>query len=257
MLAQFDYQVIWNSIPLLRQGMWLTLQLTVIAIAGGIVLGTFLALMRLSRITLADYPSLQRIVVKLLVGMGLSRFARWLSRFSPISFFAGFYVNMFRSVPLILVIFWFYFMTPLACQYVTGQRCEALGGFHSVLIAFTLFEAAYYCEIIRAGIQSVTRAQIYAGQALGLTYAQNMRYIVLPQAFRNMVPVLLTQAIVLFQDTSLVYVVGLKDFLTAADLVAVRDNRLLEMYGTTALVYFVLCLAGSMWVKRLQRRYAL
>lgn len=257
MLAQFDYQVIWNSIPLLRQGMWLTLQLTVIAIGGGIVLGTFLALMRLSRITLADFPSLQHVVVRLLVGMGLSRFARWLSRFSPISFLAGFYVNMFRSVPLILVIFWFYFMTPLACQYVTGERCEALGGFHSVLIAFTLFEAAYYCEIIRAGIQSVTRAQVYAGQALGLTYAQNMRYIVLPQAFRNMVPVLLTQAIVLFQDTSLVYVVGLKDFLTAADLVAVRDNRLLEMYGTTALVYFVLCLAGSMWVKRLQRRYAL
>ena len=181
--------------PLLRQGMWLTLQLTVIAIAGGIALGTFLALMRLSRVTLADFPGVQRVVVKLLVGMGLSRFARWLSRFSPISFLAGFYVNMFRSVPLILVIFWFYFMTPLACQYVTGERCEALGGFPTVLIAFTLFEAAYYCEI--------------------------------------------------------------KDFLTAADLVAVRDNRLLEMYGTTALVYFVLCLAGSMWVKRLQRRYAL
>jgi glutamate/aspartate transport system permease protein len=126
-----------------------------------------------------------------------------------------------------------------------------------VLIAFTLFEAAYYCEIIRAGIQSVTRSQINAGMALGLTYGQTMRYIILPQAFRNMVPVLLTQAIVLFQDTSLVYVVGLRDFLTAADMVAVRDNRLVEMYGTAALVYFVLCLSGSMWVKRLQRRYAL
>jgi glutamate/aspartate transport system permease protein len=131
-----------------------------------------------------------------------------------------------------------------------------LGGFSSVLIAFTLFEAAYYCEIIRAGIQSVRRTQIQAGQALGLTYWQNMGYIVLPQALRNMMPVLLTQAIVLFQDTSLVYVVGLKDFLTAADLVAVRDNRLVELYMTAAVVYFVICLMGSRAVRRLQRRFA-
>ncbi|GMQ89678.1 MAG: ABC transporter permease subunit [Gammaproteobacteria bacterium] len=218
MLGQFDYQIIWKSIPLLGEGMWVTLQLTLVAISGGILLGTLLALFRLSKSTV-------------------------------LSTLAGSYVNFFRSMPLILVIFWFYFLAPLA----TGQ---ALGGFGSVLVAFTLFEAAYYCEIIRAGIQSVTRTQIYAGQALGLTYAQNMRYVVLPQAFRNMVPVILTQAIVLFQDTSLVYVVGIKDFLTAADLVAVRDNRLIEMYSAAAVVYFVLCLAGSMWVKRLQRRYA-
>ena len=219
MLGKFDYHVIWNSLPLLGQGMWVTLQLTVIAIAGGIVIGTLLALMRLSK-------------------------------FKVLSGLAGSYVNFFRAMPLILVIFWFYFLAPMA----TG---EALGGFGSVLIAFTLFEAAYYCEIIRAGIQSVTRSQINAGMALGLTYAQTMRYIVLPQAFRNMIPVLLTQAIVLFQDTSLVYVVGLRDFLTTADMVAVRDNRLIEMYGAAALVYFVLCLSGSMWVKRLQRKYAL
>ncbi|MFQ5757903.1 MAG: amino acid ABC transporter permease, partial [Acidiferrobacterales bacterium] len=119
------------------------------------------------------------------------------------------------------------------------------------------FEAAYYCEIIRAGIQSIRRPQIQAGLALGLTQWQSMRSIVLPQAFRNMVPVLLTQAIVLFQDTSLVYVVGLKDFLTAADLIAVRDNRVVELYLTAGVVYLIICLAGSMWVKRLQRRYAL
>ncbi len=187
MLGKFDYQVIWNSLPLLGHGMWVTLQLTVIAIAGGIVLGTLLALMRLSK-------------------------------FKVLSGVAGSYVNFFRAMPLILVIFWFYFLAPMA----TG---EALGSFGSVLIAFTLFEAAYYCEIIRAGIQSVTRSQINAGMALGLTYGQTMRYIILP--------------------------------LTAADMVAVRDNRLVEMYGTAALVYFVLCLSGSMWVKRLQRRYAL
>ena len=219
MFAGFDFDVIARSLPYLWQGMQFTFYLTLLAMLGGIVLGTLLALMRLSSLRALNLP-------------------------------AGAYVNLLRSTPLILVIFWFYFLAPMA----TG---EALGSFGSVLIAFTLFEAAYYCEIIRAGIQSVTRSQINAGMALGLTYGQTMRYIILPQAFRNMVPVLLTQAIVLFQDTSLVYVVGLRDFLTAADMVAVRDNRLVEMYGTAALVYFVLCLSGSMWVKRLQRRYAL
>jgi glutamate/aspartate transport system permease protein len=219
MFSNFDYEVIFNGMPVLADGMVLTLQLTVTAIIGGILIGTFLALMRLSR-------------------------------FKPVSTFAGSYVNFFRSMPLILVIFWFYFLVPM----LTGQ---AIGGFESVLIAFTLFEAAYYCEIIRAGIQSVTRSQVNAGLAVGLTYGQTMSYVVLPQAFRNMVPVLLTQAIVLFQDTSLVYVVGLKDFLTGADMIAMRDNRPVEMFLFIAVVYFVLCLAGSMAVKRLQRRYAL
>lgn len=219
MFGQFDTQVVIDAIPLLAKGMWVSFLLTITAICGGMILGTFLALMRLSR-------------------------------FKAVSNTAGAYVNAFRATPLILVIFWFYFLVPM----LTGQ---ALGDLESVLIAFTLFEAAYYCEIIRAGIQSVTRPQINAGLAVGLTYGQTMRYVVLPQAFRNMVPVLLTQAIVLFQDTSLVYVVGLKDFLTAADLVAVRDNRPVEMYLTAAAVYLVLCLAGSMWVKRLQRSYAL
>jgi glutamate/aspartate transport system permease protein len=219
MFGDFDFQVIWDARSILWQGMLITLLLTGVAICGGILFGTLLALMRLSR-------------------------------FAALSFIAGRYVDAFRSTPLILVIFWFYFAIPI----VLGRP---IGDLFSVLIAFTLFEAAYYSEIIRAGIQSVTRAQINAGQALGLTYGQTMRYVILPQAFRNMVPVLLTQAIVLFQDTSLVYVVGLKDFLTAADLVAVRDNRVVEMYATAALVYLVLCLAGSLWVRKLQRRYAL
>jgi glutamate/aspartate transport system permease protein len=150
---------------------------------------------------------------------------------------------------LILVIFWFYFLVP----HIVGRP---VGGFYSVLVAFVMFEAAYYCEIMRAGIQSVRQGQIYAGQALGLTYAQNMFYVVLPQAFRNMVPILMTQAIILFQDTSLVYVVGVKDFLVSADLVANRENRILEMFTTVALVYFVICLSGSLLVKRLQRKFA-
>ena len=218
MFGEFDTGVIFDNLHFLIEGMQTTLILTVIAIGGGLVLGTLLALARLAP-------------------------------FKPLSFIAGTYVNFFRSMPLILVIFWFYFLVP----HIVGRP---VGGFYSVLVAFVMFEAAYYCEIMRAGIQSVRRGQIYAGQALGLTYAQNMRYVVLPQAFRNMVPILMTQAIILFQDTSLVYVVGVKDFLVSADLVANRENRILEMFTTVALVYFVICLSGSLLVKRLQRKFA-
>jgi len=218
MLGGFDFKVIFDNIGFLVEGMQTTFLLTIVAILGGLVLGTLLALARLSP-------------------------------FKPLSFVAGTYVNFFRSMPLILVIFWFYFLVP----HVVGHP---VGGFQSVLVAFILFEAAYYCEIMRAGIQSVRKGQVYAGQALGLTYAQNMRYIVLPQAFRNMVPILLTQAIILFQDTSLVYVVGVKDFLVSADLIANRENRILEMFTVAALVYLVFCLMGSFIIRRLQRKYA-
>lgn len=218
MFDKFDFSVVFDNWHFLLEGMQTTLLLTLVAIGGGLLLGTLLALARLAP-------------------------------FKPLSFVAGTYVNFFRSMPLILVIFWFYFLVPL----IVGRP---VGGFYSVLIAFVLFEAAYYCEIMRAGIQSVRQGQIYAGQALGLTYAQNMRYVVLPQAFRNMIPILLTQAIILFQDTSLVYVVGIKDFLVSADLVANRENRILEMFTTVALVYFIICLSGSLLIRRLQRKVA-
>jgi glutamate/aspartate transport system permease protein len=217
--ADFDWSVVARAYPFLLQGMWLTLQLTFIAIIGGIFFGMLLALLRLAPVR-------------------------------AVSFAAGSYVNFFRSMPLILVIFWFYFLVPV----LVGRP---IGGFYSVLIAFVMFEAAYYCEIIRAGIQSVSRGQIMAGSALGLTYAQSMKEIVLPQAFRNMIPVLLTQSIIMFQDTSLVYVVGLQDFLTSADIIANRDNRLVEMYTVVAVVYFVLCLSGSLLVRKLQRKYVI
>jgi glutamate/aspartate transport system permease protein len=166
---------------------------------------------------------------------------------APLVWVAAIYVNFFRSLPLILVIFWFYFLVPL----VIG---EAVGGFQSALIAFTLFEAAYYSEIMRAGLSSVSRGQINAGFALGFTWRQNMQFVILPQAFRNMLPVLVTQGIILFQDTSLVYVVALRDFMTAASVVATREGRLIELYVFAAVVYFVICFAGSLFVRRLQKR---
>ena len=219
MFAEFDFEVIGRSLPFLLEGMQLSLLLTALAILGGIVLGTLLALLRLAPVR-------------------------------PLAWLGAIYVNSFRSVPLILVIFWFYFLVPLALG-------RPVGGFASALIAFTLFEAAYYCEIIRAGIQSVPKGQTMAGRAIGLTPFQVYRYVTLPQAFRNMLPVLLTQGIILFQDTSLVYVVALRDFMTAATVVATRDGRLVEMYTFAAVVYFVICFAASRLVRRLQRTYAL
>ncbi len=217
-MGDFDVSVILDNLPFLLQGLQLSLVLTALAMTGGIVLGTLLALARLSEL-------------------------------KPLAVAAGLYIDFFRSLPLILVIFWFYFLVPL----VLGRP---VGGFYSVLIAFTLFEAAYYAEIIRAGITSVGRGQVAAARALGMTYTQTMHHIVLPQAFRAMVPVLLTQGIILFQDTSLVYVVGLKDFLTSAELIATRDQRLVEMFLFAAALYLVLCFSASQGVRLLQRRLA-
>jgi glutamate/aspartate transport system permease protein len=228
MLGQFDFNVIERSIGyLFREGMTFTLTLTVLAISGGIVFGTLLAMMRLSA-------------------------------FKPLSAFAGAYVNLMRSVPLVLVIFWFYFLVPyIGAWIVRSPQPVQVGAFYSSVVTFTLFEAAYYCEIMRAGIQSVSRGQAAAAYALGFNYWQTMAKIVLPQAFRNMLPILLTQSIILFQDTSLVYVLSITDFLGAASKVAQRDGRLVEMYTFAALVYFIICFVGSHLVKRLQRRIAI
>jgi len=228
MFSNFDFDVIIRSLPyLFYDGMTFTLTLTVLATAGGIFIGTLLALMRLSG-------------------------------FPPLSLFAAGYVNLMRSVPFVLMIFWFYFLVPYIGQWITGApRPIQVGAFASSLITFTLFEAAYFSEIMRAGIQSIARGQIAAAQALGMTYAQTMGYIVLPQAFRNMIPVLLTQTIILFQDTSLVYVLSITDFLGAASKVAQRDGRLVEMYLFAALVYFAISLAASHIVRLLQQRVAI
>ena len=200
-------------------GLKFSLLLTVVAMAAGIFFGTLLALARLSSI-------------------------KWLKTLA-----AG-YVNLFRSVPLVMVIFWFYFMIPL----LTGQ---AIGAEKSAFITFTIFEAAYYCEIIRAGIQSIPRGQVWAGYAVGLTYRQTMMHVVLPQAFRNMLPVLLTQTIVLFQDTALVTVISAKDFFESIRLVANNYGSVVPMFLFAAAAYFAICYSLSFAVKRLHKRIAI
>jgi glutamate/aspartate transport system permease protein len=224
----FDFEVIGSSLPyLFREGMTFTVTLTLLAMTGGIIFGTLLAMMRLSA-------------------------------FKALSMLAGAYVNLMRSVPLVLVIFWFFFLVPYIGAWITGaDRPVQVGAWLSAVVTFTMFEAAYYCEIMRAGIQSIPRGQVWAGYALGLNYWQAMGQIVLPQAFRNMLPVLLTQTIILFQDTSLVYVISATDFLGAASKIANRDYRLVEMYTFVAVVYFIISYSLSLLVKRLQDRIAI
>jgi glutamate/aspartate transport system permease protein len=227
MFEGYDFDVIERSLGyLFREGMVFTLTLTALAMTGGIIFGTLLAMMRLSS-------------------------------FRPLSALAGGYVNLMRSLPLVLVIFWFFFLVPYIGAWIIGaDRPIPVGAFWSAVITFTMFEAAYYCEIMRAGIQSIARGQVWSGYALGLNYWQTMGQVVLPQAFRNMTPVLLTQTIILFQDTSLVYVISATDFLGAASKVANRDYRLVEMYTFVAVVYFIMSYSLSLLVKRLQDRIA-
>jgi glutamate/aspartate transport system permease protein len=224
----FDFDVIQRSLPyLFKEGMTFTVTLTLLAMTGGIIFGTLLAMMRLSSIKL-------------------------------ISVLAGGYVNLMRSIPLVLVIFWFFFLVPyIGAWILRAPNPIQVGAFLSALITFTMFEAAYYCEIMRAGIQSIPRGQVWSGYALGLNYWQTMAQIVLPQAFRNMLPVLLTQTIILFQDTSLVYVISATDFLGAAAKIANRDYRLVEMYTFVAVVYFIISYGLSTLIKRLQDRIAI
>lgn len=228
MFSNLDFDVIQRSwVYLFQVGMVFTLKLTLLAMIGGIVVGTALAMMRLSR-------------------------------FKTLSLFATGYVNLIRSIPLVLVIFWFYFLVPyIGAWLIRSNEPVKVGAFSSSLITFILFEAAYYCEIMRAGIQSIPRGQVNAAKALGMNYWQTMGNVVLPQAFRNMIPVLLTQTIVLFQDVSLVYVLSITDFVGAASKIAQRDGRLVEMYLFVAVVYFILCLTLSTLVKKLQSRVAI
>ncbi len=215
-LSFFDLEMLRKFVA---SGLLFSLQLTVVATLGGLAFGTLLALMRLSG-------------------------TRWLVWPATV------YVNGMRSIPLVMVILWFYLLIPFWIGKPIGAELSAT-------ITFIAFEAAYFSEIMRAGIQSIPRGQVFAGQALGMTYAQNMRLIILPQAFRNMLPVLLTQTIILFQDTSLVYAIGAYDLLKGFTNAGKIYGRPEEAYLLAAIVYFVICFALSWGVKRLQARIAI
>jgi glutamate/aspartate transport system permease protein len=223
-MSRFDVSVLLSAWPYLLQGLAFTLQITTVGFCGGVVLGSLLAIARLSP-----------------------------NRF--ISGAATTYVNLLRSLPLILVIFWVFFLVPWALGWLTGNgRPIPVGASVTIFVTFVLFEAAYYAEIIRAGLRSVSPGQSSAAKALGLSRLQSYAYVIFPQAIRNVLPILLTQTIILFQDTSLVYVISATDLLGAASKIAQRDGRLMEMYLSVGVIYFVLCFAASQAVKRFQGR---
>ena len=215
-LSFYNWELFTNYI---FKGLVFSVQLTVIATVGGIVVGTFLALMRLSGKPALVYP-------------------------------ATFYVNTMRSIPLVMVILWFFLLIPILIGRPIGADLSAT-------ITFIAFEAAFFSEIVRAGIQSVPRGQVYAGEALGMTYGQNMRLIVLPQAFRNMIPVFMTQTIILFQDTSLVYAIGAYDLLKGFEIAGKNYGRPIETYILAAATYFVICFSLSKVVRMIQAKVAI
>jgi len=213
-----DYSLILRNASFLFDGLLLSLTLTLVGVIGGLAVGTALTLVRQFTGVIGN-----RVVDA--------------------------YVFVFRAIPLLLVIFWFYFMVPL----ILGRP---VGAWTSAIVAFTLFEGAYYSEILRAGLKSVRAGQLNAALAGGMSRAQALRYVIFPQAFAAMIPIFLTQAIILFQDTSLVFVVSLHDFLTATSIIANRDGRLIEAYGFACLVYYLICLAATAGVEKLKRTFA-
>ena len=215
-LSFYNWELFTNYI---LKGLLFSVQLTVIATVGGIVVGTFLALMRLSGKPALVYP-------------------------------ATFYINTMRSIPLVMVILWFFLLIPILIGRPIGADLSAT-------ITFIAFEAAFFSEIVRAGIQSVPKGQIYAGEALGMSYGQNMRLVVLPQAFRNMIPVFMTQTIILFQDTSLVYAIGAYDLLKGFEIAGKNYGRPIETYILAAVTYFVICFSLSKAVRAIQTKVAI
>ena len=220
-LMNLDFSLLnWDLIQgFILKGLYFSVVLTFVATLGGIFFGTLLALMRLSGKKWLDLP-------------------------------AAIYVNGMRSIPLVMVILWFFLLVP----FMIGRP---VGAEYSAIVTFVAFEAAYFSEIMRAGIQSIPRGQVFAGQAMGMTYGQNMKLVILPQAFRNMLPVLLTQTIILFQDTSLVYAIGAYDLLKGFETAGKNYGRPIEMYLLAAVLYFIICYALSYFVKRLHKRIAI
>ena len=201
------FDAVIRNLPYLMGGFGVTLELTFCALSGGIILGMLVGLGRISRVKWIYYP----VTV---------------------------YVNFIRNMPLILVIFWFYFVMPI----IVGTP---LNPFISSVIAFIIFEATYFGEIFRAGYQSISRDLINASFSTGMTYSQTARYILIPIAFRRMLPSLITQSIVTFQDTSLAFVIGLQEFVRRTSIVDNLEVRSIELFSFVAIIFFIFCFIGS------------
>ncbi|MEI6000698.1 ABC transporter permease subunit [Paraburkholderia bengalensis] len=224
-MLEMDWQALYAAKAVLLEGMGITLQITAVAIACGLALGTVLAVLSLSPNRLLKAGSHA-------------------------------YVALLRSIPLVMLLLWFFLIVPQCLKTLFDLPPTVDVRLISAMVAYALLEAAFFCEIIRAGIASLPRGQIHAAQALGMTPAQSMRYVILPQAFRAMVPVALTQCIVIFQDTSLVYVIALGDFFRRMTAIGERDGTLIPMLLLAGSTYWVISTALIAMTRALRTRLA-
>ncbi len=222
-MFEFDWNTLLQSRGLLLEGMWITLKITLVSVLCGLAWGTVLAMFSISR-------------------------SRILTQFAKI------YVSVFRSIPLVMLLLWFFLIVPQFLKALFDLSPSVDIRLVSAMVAFSLLEAAFFCEIMRAGIQSLPVGQFHAARALGMSPYQSMRFIILPQAFKAMLPILLTQCIVIFQDTSLVYVIALGDFFRRATSIGERDGNIVQMLLFAGLTYWIICSLLTLIVKLLQSR---
>ena len=201
------FDAVLKNLPYLLGGFLTNLQLAAFALAGGLFLGTLVGLGRISKRPWVYYP-------------------------------VTLYVNFLRNIPLILVIFWFYFVMPI----LVGKNLDP---FVSAAVSFIVFEATYFGEILRAGFQSISKDLVSAAYSTGLTYRQTATHILVPIAFRRMLPSMITQSIITFQDTSLAYVIGLQEMVRRTTIVDSLEVRSVQLYTFVAILFFIICLAGS------------
>ncbi|SFP77155.1 glutamate/aspartate transport system permease protein [Bradyrhizobium sp. Ghvi] len=226
-MNSLDFSIIAQAWPYLWSGLLFSLSLTAAAFLVGMLLGTLFALV-------------QHFELRILSPLVRS------------------YVALMRSIPLILVLFWFFFLVPVVLGHLVGNgRPIPIGATYTAFITFGLFEAAYYSEIIRVGLRAVNKGQFEACQALALSTFDTYRHVVLPQVFRVASPIILSQTIILFQDTSLVYVLSLTDLLGAASKLAQLNGRLVEMYLAVAVAYLIISSAASQFVASLRKKYTI
>lgn len=213
----FDWSLIWDNIPILLQGAVITIQITVMAVGCGFFIGMIAALANLSRFK----------IVRLLVKC---------------------YVELFRGTPLLVQIFMIYFALPM----VIGQ---SINPYVAAVTACSINSGAYVSEIFRAGIQSIDKGQMEAARSLGLTWAQTMRYIVMPQAFKAIIPPLGNEFIAMMKDTSLVSVIGFEELTRRGQLIIARTYGSFEIWTAVAIIYLIMTLSISQLVAFLERRY--
>jgi polar amino acid transport system permease protein len=218
MTYQWDFTPVIANVPLLAQGLVNTLKITGVSLGGGLVLGLGFALMRLSPRSFLSVP-------------------------------AGFVIEVFRTTPPLVQLFWMFFALPL----IAGIEMTP---FTAAVVTFSIQSGAFFAEVFRAGIQSIERGQWDGARAIGMNHAQAMRRIILPQAIKRMIPAFLERSIELMKTTTLVATIAYADLLFQANEISQKTFRPLETYTVVALVYFVVIFAVSLLARQLERRLA-